>query len=465
MTPPARPEQTTESRNDNATPRPNAPAVIEFPTPGRAPKPQWRKELSERVREIQQRKAQEAAREAEAHGEAHAGACAAPDAEPLSVADAAPASAATVEAQTPPLGLVPPQPAPALNPLVANALKRIERARQQQPTPQPARAGRGRHGATAAARVAREDYEVAPQHVAEQAPTRPLPAPHAEQSTTPQQQNVPAARQSAAPQQSPAPQQRAATTQRNAMTQTAAAPSNPATASPNAAAETHTSAGASVSSADARPSAESEMNAPGASESSPETPRPVNLVVVPPPVQAEAHAAAPAERAKTRRHIPLVLDEAYLARREAETAAAEAPDAPGADDRAPLVRRVAGGLVDLLVVAFAATPFAAIIELTNGNWADRRVAGAMAGIILVLLFLYLMASTALAGRTWGLALTGLRTADAATGRAPTTSQCARRAFGFMLALATGGLGLAYALLDAERRALHDHLSGTIVVRE
>jgi uncharacterized RDD family membrane protein YckC len=124
-----------------------------------------------------------------------------------------------------------------------------------------------------------------------------------------------------------------------------------------------------------------------------------------------------------------------------------------------------GGIIDLLVVAFAATPFAAIIELTNGNWADVRVAGSMGGIVVVVLFLYVMASTALAGRTWGLALTGLRTADAATGGAPSTGQCARRAIGFMLALATGGLGLVYALFDGERRALHDHLSGTIVVRE
>jgi uncharacterized RDD family membrane protein YckC len=76
-----------------------------------------------------------------------------------------------------------------------------------------------------------------------------------------------------------------------------------------------------------------------------------------------------------------------------------------------------------------------------------------------------MASTALAGRTWGLSLVGLRTVDAHTGSAPTTGQCVRRAFGLMLALATGGLGLLYALFDRRGRALHDLLSGTINVRE
>jgi uncharacterized RDD family membrane protein YckC len=35
----------------------------------------------------------------------------------------------------------------------------------------------------------------------------------------------------------------------------------------------------------------------------------------------------------------------------------------------------------------------------------------------------------------------------------------------MLSLATFGLGIIYALFDAEGRTAHDHLSGTIVVSE
>jgi uncharacterized RDD family membrane protein YckC len=49
--------------------------------------------------------------------------------------------------------------------------------------------------------------------------------------------------------------------------------------------------------------------------------------------------------------------------------------------------------------------------------------------------------------------------------APTTGQCIRRALGFILSLATLGLGLLYALFDAEGRAAHDHLSGTIVISD
>ncbi|HET6975148.1 MAG TPA: RDD family protein [Pyrinomonadaceae bacterium] len=85
--------------------------LIEFPGVSRSSKPEWRKELSERVREVQEKRARETAREA-----------------------------AEVERQRleaaidpPQLELLPPAPMPAMNPLVAAALKRIERAHQTAP--------------------------------------------------------------------------------------------------------------------------------------------------------------------------------------------------------------------------------------------------------------------------------------------------------------------------------------------
>ena len=82
--------------------------LIEFPGISRNSLPEWRKELSERVREVQERRAREAAREA------------------------AEAERQRVEAtaDAPQLELLPPTETPAMNPLVAAALKRIERAHQ-----------------------------------------------------------------------------------------------------------------------------------------------------------------------------------------------------------------------------------------------------------------------------------------------------------------------------------------------
>ena len=86
--------------------------LIEFPGVSRSSLPEWRKELSERVREVQEKRARDSAREA------------------------AEAERRKMEAaiNPPQLELLPPAEMPAMNPLVAAALKRIERAHQTQPT-------------------------------------------------------------------------------------------------------------------------------------------------------------------------------------------------------------------------------------------------------------------------------------------------------------------------------------------
>ncbi len=96
---------------------PNAPTtekkstLIEFPGVSRNSLPEWRKELSERVREVQEKRARDAVREAaEAERQRREAAV-----------------------NSPQLELLPPAQMPAMNPLVAAALKRIERAHQTTP--------------------------------------------------------------------------------------------------------------------------------------------------------------------------------------------------------------------------------------------------------------------------------------------------------------------------------------------
>lgn len=93
--------------------------LIEFPGVARNSLPEWRKELSERVREVQEKRAREAAREARE-----------------AAREAAEAERLLMEAaiNPPQLELLPPAQMPAMNPLVAAALKRIERAHQTAPT-------------------------------------------------------------------------------------------------------------------------------------------------------------------------------------------------------------------------------------------------------------------------------------------------------------------------------------------
>jgi len=90
--------------------RSSNPSLIEFPGVNRNALPEWRQELVERVREVQERRAREAALEA---GES----------EPLF---------SQLEVRTTPsLELLSQVDAPPLNPIVVKALRRLERARAQ----------------------------------------------------------------------------------------------------------------------------------------------------------------------------------------------------------------------------------------------------------------------------------------------------------------------------------------------
>jgi uncharacterized RDD family membrane protein YckC len=313
----------------------SASTLIEFP--GARSMPQWRKQLSERVREIQERRAREAAREVE------------------EVAPAPLAPPTVVEAGAP--------PAQEMNPLVVAALRRIERARQPQSMPPVSRS----RGGAAVARVAEEQYqeEINPALLA---------------SLTQSEQ---------------------------------ALVTKPAEAA-----------------------------------------RERTLVVVPAPLKQE-----PSVKPEPKRDVEMLLNDTALTELETESAYEYA------DDRAPVIARLTASAIDFLVVAFASSPFAAVIELTNGNWSDPRVAGSMGAIVLVVMFLYLTASTALAGRTWGMSLLSLRAVDADTGLQPTTKQSIVRALLYMVSLAAFGLGILYALFDAEGRTAHDYFSSTAVVQE
>jgi uncharacterized RDD family membrane protein YckC len=334
--------------------------LIEFPGVSRASRPQWRKELSERVREIQERRAREI------------------DAEPEEVVQGQMSEAATAEIASPQLGLVPQKDAPAMNPIVAAALKRLERARQPYP---PMPRARGSMGGAAAAAIARVDEE---QYQTETKPT------------------------------------------------------------PGYASSQQLKAEKIVETKTVEPAREH------------------SLIVV--PAQPATKVSAAASKPQPKRVAPEVTDEASSALHDEDLAETDFNEALY-DDRAPVLSRLAGSAIDLLIVAFASSPFAAIIELTNGNWSDWRVTASMGGIVLIVMFLYLTAATALAGRTWGMSLLSLRAVDAETGLPPTTRQAVGRALLYIVSLITLGLGILYALFDAEGRTAHDHFSGTAVVRE
>lgn len=330
----------------------NASTLIEFPGGGRVP--QWRKDLSERVREVQKRRALEAATEPATTGSQRKQASRSPE----------PAQ----------LGLVPPSPAASINPLVMKALLRIERAHR---TPHAA-PGFSR-GGPALARLPEESPEV------------------------------------------------------DVMS-----------------AHFQTDLVASEGPAIAPVKTERSQKDHG-------------LVVVLP--QPNQEAATETIKPKKVRLVGEVTQNAALSYLENLPSAHAVFATSSRDDRASFASRIVAALIDLTVVAFVSCPFAAGIELWGGNWNDLRVKGLIAGIVIAVTFIYLTVSTALTGRTLGMKLFGIRAVDVRTSLMPSGSQSARRALGYILSLATAGLGILYGLVDAEHRTAHDHFSGTIVVHD
>jgi uncharacterized RDD family membrane protein YckC len=427
----------------------NGSTLIEFPGVNRN-RPAWRKELSERFREIQQRRARESDNEgAETERRpATAQTFSAPnDARAASPAQASESAAAKQ------LGLVPTPDEPELNPLVAAALRRIERARASTHAQPVARQGSGRtHAATAAARVVEEEPEqlfdpesaAHPTHAEHKASAGAAQAKRASRRAERVEAESDAARHTPLvvvqtkqhAEQKQDVRADAATLKTDAVETKATAHVTMGTAATmEAAAVVETFKKSEVSHA------------------------------VEQSAQSTLTAEAQADAARQPRHITGVLDEFWLERQGIELLPkVDAPELTY-DDRAPRTKRIAAAVVDLVMVAFLSAPFAAAIELTISNWGDPRVSGSMALIVALVMFLYHTCSIALAGRTLGMSLCGLHAVDARKAIVPTTGQCMRRAVVYMLSLATFGLGLLYSFFDAEGRTAHDILSGTVVVRK
>jgi uncharacterized RDD family membrane protein YckC len=159
---------------------------------------------------------------------------------------------------------------------------------------------------------------------------------------------------------------------------------------------------------------------------------------------------------------------------------------PGMDDRAPAVwvaglwRRLAGGLVDALVVLPAAMAVVWLASKLAGlrlppvsgakldAWLDLILAGDAAvlgavGLGAAVAAIYLLCFQVLAGRTLGMRALGLRIIDV-YGEPPSALRALTRTAGYFVNLATGGLGFLWIGFDREKRGLHDWLAGTYVCK-
>jgi uncharacterized RDD family membrane protein YckC len=143
-------------------------------------------------------------------------------------------------------------------------------------------------------------------------------------------------------------------------------------------------------------------------------------------------------------------------------------------------RRALGGVVD----AFVVLPLALGVIWTASRltglalpsprrsavdyWLDLLLAGdpglcAALGLGAAVLLVYLLLFQTLAGRTLGMRLVRLQIIDV-YGDPPAVARAAARAVGYLVSLATLGLGFLWIAFDHEKRGLHDWLAGTYVIK-
>lgn len=135
---------------------------------------------------------------------------------------------------------------------------------------------------------------------------------------------------------------------------------------------------------------------------------------------------------------------------------------PLAVSREILVSRSLSGLIDLIFAAAVAVGFVVVgshfLEIDFFGFLPLTIASGLTLVMLIVNGLYFLMTC---GRTPGMAATGLRLVTIEGGR-PSGTQVLGRSLLFLPCLISV-VGLAWAILDPERRCAHDVLSGTLVI--
>ncbi len=135
------------------------------------------------------------------------------------------------------------------------------------------------------------------------------------------------------------------------------------------------------------------------------------------------------------------------------------------EDLAPFSMRFGAGLFDLIISGFATMLILSPLAFTSGNWLTATGLLTFAATWGAVTFLYMTICLGFFGKTMGMRLFLLELVDAVENEYPTLRQAALNSLIFIVMLPFFGAGFLAAIFNEEKRALHDLLSGTILVRE
>lgn len=135
------------------------------------------------------------------------------------------------------------------------------------------------------------------------------------------------------------------------------------------------------------------------------------------------------------------------------------------EDLAPFSMRFGAGLFDLIIGAFIAMAAMSPFILAGGDWSTTSGILLFTGVWAIVLFLYMTVCLGFVGKTIGMRLFSLELVDAFENEYPTLHQAAISSAVYLVTLPLAGAGFLTILYNEENRALHDLLSGTILVKE
>lgn len=135
------------------------------------------------------------------------------------------------------------------------------------------------------------------------------------------------------------------------------------------------------------------------------------------------------------------------------------------DDCAPFSLRFNAGLFDLIIGSFTSLFLLSPFMLWGGDWLSFAGLLAFLATTAVVMFLYMTTAIGFFGRTFGMRMFSLDMVDIETEEYPTFHQAAVSSAVYLLSLALGGIGFLSILFNEDRRAVHDLVSGTVMVKE
>lgn len=186
------------------------------------------------------------------------------------------------------------------------------------------------------------------------------------------------------------------------------------------------------------------------------------------PASFDIHSTTPDEEVEELKltGARLIQTEQIVGEEFVEEFVEEETEAEEIEDLAPFAMRFNAGLFDLIIGAFVSfillTPF---MIKSEGGWFTIAGFLAFSVTLAVVMFIYMTTSIGLYGRTFGMRIFSLEVVDIEGENYPTIHQAAVSSCVYLLSLALGGIGFLTLPFNSEKRAVHDLVSGTIVVKE